>query len=159
MPAGPLREPARRGLARADAVVLLGADRAALAPRLPPPVLLATLAATNGEAVSGRAVVAFAGIGRPAKFFGSLRAAGARLVAQHVFPDHHPYREAELRRLADEATAAGALLVTTAKDQVRLTPLWRDRVAILAVQVAWRDESAIAALLDGVFAGRDPASV
>ncbi|HEX4112472.1 MAG TPA: tetraacyldisaccharide 4'-kinase [Stellaceae bacterium] len=150
MPAGPLREPAPQGLARADAIVLIGDDRAGIAARVVKPMLRAALAPTNGAAFAGRAVVAFAGIGRPAKFFASLRAAEARLVAQHVFPDHHSYRESELRRLASEAAANDAALVTTEKDHVRLGEEWRERIATLAVRIVWEDESRVTALLDTV---------
>jgi tetraacyldisaccharide 4'-kinase len=147
LPAGPLREPAEQGLARADAVVLIGEDRAGMRARFSRPMLVAKLSPINGADFAGRAVVAFAGIGRPEKFFTTLRSAGARLAAQHAFPDHHPYREVELRRLADEAAANQAMLVTTEKDHARLTGAWRARVAALAVRIAWDEETGVADLL------------
>lgn len=150
MPAGPLREPAVAGLARADAVVMMGDDWFDLIPRLKKPVLRATIVAVNGGDFAGKSVVAFAGIGRPEKFFPTLDKAGAQLVARHGFPDHYVYSETDLRRLADEATAKGATLVTTEKDRARLAPAWRRRVAALAVTVAWQDEAALSHLLDTV---------
>lgn len=148
LPAGPLREPVAAGLARADAVALIGADEAGVTPRLAgKPVLRACLVAENAADFAGRAVIGFAGIGRPAKFFATLEALGARLVARHAFPDHHPYGENELRRLQRAADAAGALLVTTAKDAVRLPLRWRTRTRILTVRVAWDDEAALDTLL------------
>jgi tetraacyldisaccharide 4'-kinase len=78
----------------------------------------------------GAKVVAFAGIGRPQKFFDSLEACGARLVARHAFPDHHPYRLPEILALQRQAEALGALLVTTEKDMIKVAPfedrLWRN---------------------------------
>jgi tetraacyldisaccharide 4'-kinase len=145
VPAGPLREPAAVGLARADAFVLMGEDETALAPALVDrPLLRARLRAENAGAYSGAAVVAFAGIARPAKFFATLESVGARIVERHAFGDHHPYTVAELealRRLRD--AHAGARLVTTAKDFVRLPAAWRDAVEVLAVAVAWEDEAAL----------------
>ncbi|MGO8920811.1 MAG: tetraacyldisaccharide 4'-kinase [Stellaceae bacterium] len=147
LPAGPLRERLASGLARADAVVLMGEDTAGITPLLAgKTVLRARLAAENGGDVAGRALVAFAGIGRPEKFFASLAAAGGTLVARHGFADHHRYRESELKRL--QAEAAGALLVTTAKDRVRLPAPWRARVSVLEVRVAWEDAAALDALLE-----------
>jgi len=151
MPAGPLREPALAGLARADAIVLMGEDRTGLTRRIAKPVLRAELVPTDAAAVKNRSVVAFAGIGRPEKFFATLEAAGALVVARHPFPDHHRYRESELDKLAAEAAAKNAILVTTEKDRVRLAPDWRSRVTALAVEVAWRDEPALAALLAAIF--------
>jgi tetraacyldisaccharide 4'-kinase len=147
LPAGPLRESVSAGLARASAVVLVGADRTAVLRLLPPglPVLLAELAYPH-EATRLREerVVAFAGIGRPEKFFAGLAQVGAQVVAAHAFADHHRYRESELQALASEAERHGdARLVTTAKDHVRLPPAWRERVAILPVKLRWRDPAAL----------------
>ncbi|MEE9209502.1 MAG: tetraacyldisaccharide 4'-kinase, partial [Kiloniellales bacterium] len=155
MPAGPLRESVARGLARADAVVLLGRDElnlgAALARRLP--VLTAQLAPRPGsESLVGRKVLAFAGIGRPEKFFATLAGPegglGAELVETRAFPDHHPYSAAELRSLRARARSLDAILVTTEKDAVRLTPEQREGIETLAVAVAWDDPAALQALLD-----------
>lgn len=140
-PAGPLREPVDDGLARARAALLIGEDRAGVGSRLAAslPVLTADLApADDAPDLRGRHVLAFAGIGRPAKFFASLEAAGARLAAARAFPDHHPYRPAELRALLDESERLGVPLVTTAKDRVRLPPDLRDRVLVLPVVLRFR---------------------
>jgi tetraacyldisaccharide 4'-kinase len=150
LPAGPLREPAAQSLARADAVVLMGEDRAGVVRHLHKPVLHAALAPVNGADFAGKSVIAFAGIGRPEKFFATLDACNARLIARYGFPDHHAYSDADLRGLTAEATAKRAFLVTTEKDRARLTPSWRARIAALAVKTAWRDEAALSALLDSV---------
>jgi tetraacyldisaccharide 4'-kinase len=159
VPAGPLRERVADGLARADALVILGEDRhglAALAGGLP--VLKAWLEPDPAAAarLAGRDVLAFAGIGRPEKFFATLEALGARVVERAPFADHHPYRPAEVAALIDRAAAAGALPVTTAKDAVRLPPELRGGVAVLPVSVRWEDEGALAALLSPVLLKGSP---
>ncbi len=98
----------------------------------------------------GGRVFAFAGIGRPAKFFATLAQAGAHVAGQRAFPDHHRYRPAELHRLARRADALGAVLVTTPKDAVRLPPEWRDRVDVAGVSLRWTDDTALEALLGDV---------
>jgi len=152
VPAGPLREPVAAGLARAHAVVVMGPDRAGLAAALAggPPVLRAALVPDpeHALALAGRAVVAFAGIGRPEKFFATLEELGARLVARAAFADHHPYDGGDLAGLARRAEADGARLVTTAKDLVRVPPAWRDRVTALAVRVRWDDPAALDRVLE-----------
>jgi tetraacyldisaccharide 4'-kinase len=110
-------------------------------------VLHAGLEPLAGERFAGKRVAAFAGIGRPEKFFAGLRALGAELVAAYGFPDHHPYRDGELAALRREAAAAGARLVTTRKDWVRLPPRDRDGIDVLDVALRWRDERALDALL------------
>jgi len=68
-------------------------------------------------------VFAMAGIGRPEKFFHTLQAMGARVVGTRAFPDHHRYTLLEIEAVKQIATNAGALVVTTEKDAVRLHSL------------------------------------
>jgi tetraacyldisaccharide 4'-kinase len=149
MPAGPLRETVGRGLGRAQAVVIIGEDRcgseAAAAGSLP--VLHAALVPQNADEFAGRKVLAFAGIGRPAKFYATLEALGAEIVARRDFPDHHRYRADEVSVLLAAARARGALAVTTAKDRVRLPDELRCEVGVLEVAIAWRDKDALVELL------------
>jgi tetraacyldisaccharide 4'-kinase len=151
IPAGPLREPVATGLARCDAVVLLGDDRHAIATRLPLdlPVLHARLVPDDAmRALANETVVAFAGIARPDKFFCMLTDVGCRLAAQQGFADHHVFRSDEVMRLAELADHHGARLVTTAKDHVRLPPEARAMAIPLDVGVRWTDPEALHALLD-----------
>ncbi|WP_376958393.1 tetraacyldisaccharide 4'-kinase [Azospirillum sp. A26] len=153
VPAGPLRERVADGLARADALVILGEDHHGLAGLAGGRPVLAARLEPDPEAAArlvGRDVLAFAGIGRPEKFFATLEAFGARIAERVPFADHHPYRPAEVAALIDRAAALGALPVTTAKDAVRLPPEVRAKIAVLPVSVRWADESALAALLTPV---------
>lgn len=149
-PAGSLREPLASGIARAQAVVLIGADRTGVRALLPKgfPVLGARLVPGPEEAsLRGRRVFAFAGIARPEKFFASLEEAGAVVVRSRSFPDHHSYSAPELARLLNMAARLDALALTTAKDRVRLPAAMRERVQILSVTLAWDDPSALESLL------------
>lgn len=149
IPAGPLREPIARGVARAQAVVLLGEDRVGVTKRLGRiPLLRATLEPeTEAGALQGHRVLAFAGIGRPAKFFHTLEKQGATLVETRAFPDHHPYTPAEIGHLINAAESHAAALMTTTKDYVRVPPHQREYVTVLRVAVAWEDEAALMRVL------------
>jgi tetraacyldisaccharide 4'-kinase len=151
IPAGPLREPPGPALERAQGVVLVGEDVEGLAGRLPTalPVFGARLVPAPGaEALADRRVYAFAGIGRPAKFFGTLAAMGCDIVAARPFADHHRYREAEIDEIVYEAAARDAMPVTTAKDAVRLPADRRAQIRVLDVVLEWRGEAAIRRFLD-----------
>lgn len=155
IPAGPLRESLTGGLARADAVILLAAASMARHPAEPaeiaragaPPVVPARLVAIEGERFAGRRLYAFAGIGRPEKFFATLRETGAAVVGARAFPDHCPFAARDLARLRREAARLGARLVTTRKDFVRLPLGERGEIAVLDVAVRWPDPEALARLL------------
>jgi tetraacyldisaccharide 4'-kinase len=84
---------------------------------------------------TGRKVIAFAGIGRPEKFFGTLRALKADIVAAHAFADHHVFDKGEIARLKAAAKKENAVLITTEKDFVRLAPTDREGVTTLPIEV------------------------
>ncbi len=127
IPSGPLRAPMGAQWPAVDAVLVIGDGAAGdavarEARRRGKPVFRARLAPdpVQAEALRGRRLLAFAGIGRPEKFFDTLRACGATLAATRSFPDHHPYTAADLAGLRDEAARQGLQAVTTEKDFVRI---------------------------------------
>ncbi len=136
IPAGPLRESLADGAKRADFALIIGNDRTGLRQRLALPVLTGRLVADPADVASlrGKPLFAFAGIGRPQKFFDSLTDAGLDLRGTVEFPDHHRFSAPELADLRLKARAAQAELVTTAKDFVRLAP--DDRVAVSVLRIA-----------------------
>ena len=73
-----------------------------------------------GDELRAQPFLAFCGIGRPAKFFDTLRDAGISTVKCRAFPDHHPYTDADARALLGTAKTLKAGLITTAKDLARL---------------------------------------
>jgi tetraacyldisaccharide 4'-kinase len=151
LPAGPLREPVAAGLSRADALVVMGEDRRGLrrlAESRDLPCLGARLVPDGDSGwLRDQPVLAFAGIGRPDKFFATLVTLGARLAGTMSFPDHHRYTADTVMRLVERAAAQGAIPITTAKDHVRLPAEARAMVRQLPVRVAWDEPAALEALL------------
>jgi tetraacyldisaccharide 4'-kinase len=166
MPAGPLRENLRRGLARADAAVLVaGEGDASCTERLLTargmPVLRAVLAPVGAERLTGSRLLAFAGIGRPQKFFATLEGLGVDLAGARALPDHHPFSATELEKLYRDAERLGARLITTTKDIVRVPSAQRAGIEVLDVEIRWADPAALAGLIRPVVLsapgnGRDP---
>ncbi len=147
LPAGPLREPVRQGLARADAVIVSGSGSPALS-GFAGPVLHARLVEDRSVLARGTRVVAFAGIGRPAKFFASLVALGMEIADHRAYGDHHVYTQAEIARLKARARATQSTLVTTEKDFARLTPAERDGIVALPVRSEFAEQDVLDGLLD-----------
>ena len=148
-PAGPLRAPLARHWPHVGGLVLIGAGEpgeavARQAAGRGLPVHRARLVAQGGD-LAGRRVLAFAGIGRPEKFFATLSEAGAEIAATRAFPDHHPFRDRDLRRLAADSDTLGADLVTTGKDAVRLPAAFAARVRVLPVRLVFSDAGAVRA--------------
>lgn len=131
IPAGPLRAPLDTQWPLVDALIVIGegepGERLAAqamqrdrAPRIG--VTRARLCPDKAEAsrLRGARALAFAGIGRPEKFFATLRSIGVELAATRAFADHHAYSQAEIEDLRREAERLGAILLTTEKDLVRI---------------------------------------
>jgi len=156
MPAGPLRETVARGLSRADAVVVLGPDQHHIGGLVPEhlPIVRADLAPTGAaQDLAGRRVLAFAGIGRPEKFFATLKGLGAELVETRAFADHHRFRPDELEAVLARAEALEATAVTTEKDVTRLPAAYRDKVNVLPVEVSWQQADLLDRLLGRLESG------
>jgi len=115
LPAGPLREPLDR-LSEADLVIEHGETDDSK------PSMLLTITAVRklndpGECrtiqdFAGSTVHAIAGIGNPKRFFEQLRRHGLTVI-EHIFPDHHVYREDDLAPFARET------ILMTEKDAVK----------------------------------------
>ena len=154
IPAGPLREPVGPGLARADAVLSIGPESAQRTFRnrwgdaLTCPHMTARLEPLQtGLPLNGLRVLAFAGIGRPEKFFATLRENGADILREVALGDHQPLTEGLMRRLESDAAASGAQLVTTEKDAVRLPASFRPKVMTVPVRLVFDAPDDIRALL------------
>lgn len=155
-PAGPLREPIPAALSRTDAVILMlpykdyepEADLIAWFDGRP--VIKAWLAPAGG--LPDGKLFAFAGIGRPNKFFDALRREGADLADCLGYDDHHAYSEGDIRYLHELAKEVGAKLVTTEKDYARLPATLRAGITPWPVDVYFDDPDAVLRLIKPIIA-------
>jgi len=154
MPAGPLREALNSGLARGDVLLSIGSPQAQekLTANWPQiagkPRLEAMLKPLQmGMDWQGQRVIAFAGIGRPGKFFATLRAEGAEIIEAHAFTDHATFSDTILQRLLKESRQKNAQLVTTEKDAARLPASFRPEVISLPVRLEIPNEELLEDLM------------
>lgn len=147
-PAGPLREPVAQAVTRTDAIVLIGKEKQPDLAGFSGKVFRSHLQ-TPDKAASGK-MIAFAGIGRPEKFFSSLRAAGADLEQEIAFADHQPYTDKHVADLFAWATSSGAKLITTAKDLMRWPEEFRNELLIWPVELVFDPVDDVSALLQKV---------
>lgn len=150
IPAGPLRAPLGVQMDQADFCLVIGDDKRDV-PSIshyskpifhghlqPDPAQIATYRKTR--------VFAFAGIGRPEKFFTTLTHAGVDVAKSKSFPDHHTYTRATLEGLLAEAGRENLTLITTAKDAIRIhaiAPDLADRFSVLDVELVCDDADAL----------------
>jgi len=116
------------------------------------PVFRARLMPDAGAAAAlkGQKALAFAGIGRPEKFFATLAEIGADIVARASFPDHHAYTRRDIDQLMARANQLGAIPVTTEKDAVRIADTGNIRT--LPVRIVFDDPAGFDALIEKALA-------
>ncbi|MBI4276111.1 MAG: tetraacyldisaccharide 4'-kinase [Rhizobiales bacterium] len=158
-PAGPLRAPLAAQFDKTDALLVIGGNSGAtdlveLAHARGLPVFTGRLVPIPAELarLSGRKVLAFAGIGNPEKFFATLRDAGIDAPVREAFADHHRYTATEAADLLARAARDNLLPVTTEKDMARLAgePALKElasRACALPVALALDNEIAFRKLL------------
>lgn len=164
LPSGPLRAPLVPQLEQADAVLLIGIKGMEMGG---PGYRVEQLAQQHGctvlhghleadpatvTALQDMKLHAFAGIGRPEKFFSTLRRVGLNVALTRAFPDHHTFSPEEVEVMVQSAARQRALLVTTEKDMARLSTqkfrLLRQRIACLPVHLVLDDPAQLDALLE-----------
>ena len=147
-PAGPLRQHPET-LDQADWVVAVGASPA---PELKGrEVLAARRKGRWGRGVESLqdkpAVVALCGLGRSSQFVETVQTLcaedGLEYAGAKLFPDHHHWQEGDL-----DDSVAGRVMVTTAKDDVRLPSAWRSRVVVVELELEWQDAEAWQTLVE-----------
>jgi tetraacyldisaccharide 4'-kinase len=159
LPAGPLRAPLAPQLVRTDGLVIVGSGAAAdgVAARVAAKGSLVFRAqvrpgAASIAALRGKRVLAFAGIGDPARFFRSLRACSIDVAVERAFADHHPFSRGELDELMAIAARGNLTLVTTEKDLARLRnnatlETFTQGIIPFAVTLAFDDEAGLRSFL------------
>ncbi len=132
LPAGPLRESARR-LQRSDLIVVNeGEWPNAYSMHLQPGALTQL---TTGREVNRQSlrspIAAIAAIGHPQRFFKTLQNMGLAII-KHPFPDHHYFQEKELQFAANT-------VIMTEKDAVKCQSFAQDTWYFLPVEAKLSD--------------------
>lgn len=159
IPAGPVRAPMAVQLRHATAILKVGnGDNADFlvrkAARAGIGVMEAALRPRPMPELLGRRVLAFAGIADPGKFYRTVESLGAEIAISRSFADHAHLEDDQIRDLLDTAEKEDLLLVTTAKDHVRLrghgglAATLSGRVRVVEVEMRFDDPRAPAAIID-----------
>ena len=141
-PAGPLREPIKKGINRADIILLVGNKKDIEKTKKNYPFLKQknifysqivpckeSLNHNNGR------YIAFAGIAKPTKFFQTLKDCNYNIVNEFSLPNHKPFKKKFLKKINEKAKISNAKLITTEKDYVRLPLKYRNIVEVFKVNL------------------------
>ncbi len=141
IPSGPLRETIKNGLSRADGVILIGDDEMPNellkfdSDKIYHAILKPDIDWLNNDGD----YIAFAGIGRPSKFFSSLKSAGVKISRCYSYGDHYNYKNSDLEYLRKKAKQYLAKLITTKKDILRISKHQRKDIAVFPIMLYCHD--------------------
>ena len=79
--------------------------------------------------------VAFSGIGRPEKFFNSLKKVDCNVIKEISFEDHHIYTNNEIEKILLTAKKENAKVITTSKDWIKLSSDYRNQIDVLEIEI------------------------
>ena len=163
LPAGPLREPVKEGLKRANAIILVGEDKWGVRFYLERngfslPILTGhfELDDTVVSLFKNKNVFAFAGLGNPQKFYDSLKQVGIVVQQTADFPDHYYYTRFDIDAL--KAKAGDMAILTTEKDGVKLPKDTRQNIFVMPGKFIFDKPEEVWNLLQGVWDVSDSSS-
>lgn len=162
-PAGPLRAPLDQQITIADAMIVLTGKKpdhdglSDLRKSFSGPVMSAKIAPDDDVTwLRSARIIAFAGIGRPDKFFQTVSRIAPDLIGTMTYPDHHKFTASDARDLMARAFAEDAVLLTTEKDWMRLpndNPVLNElkenaRILPIKLEFDGSDENQLGKLID-----------
>lgn len=159
VPSGPLRETIESAVAKSDLLLTIGPQgdvHDAFRQKWAAVTKLSHVTSTitplqTGMDWRGMSALAFAGIGRPEKFYNTLKEMGVVVKATRSFDDHQTIPASLLMRLEKEAWEMDAQLVTTEKDAVRLPKEWQQNVLTVPVRLQIHDSDIFDNALRAIF--------
>ncbi len=125
IPAGPLRDRPDFAIEGATDILMIGEPNPELFKKIERKTHKNLALSTANISVSSEhdkknLYLAFAGIGRPEKFFDTLKNMELAIVETVSFPDHHYYIEDDIEYLKELSEKQKARLITTEKDFTKL---------------------------------------
>lgn len=125
VPSGPVRAPIKEQMQQLSAILKVGSGEAAdplvrKAARAGKTIFVSAIQPVIPPDFVGARVLAYAGIADPDKFYRTVESLGGNIIERRSFSDHHAFEEDEIADLLALADKQQLLLVTTAKDAVRL---------------------------------------
>jgi tetraacyldisaccharide 4'-kinase len=140
LPAGPLRDRIDFAAKNISAAIIIGKDEAGVKDYItrkiiPKCEIVFAVFETNQKPNNQQKYFAFAGIGRPEKFFETLQKNDFILAQTQSFSDHYYYNNSDEENLLQQAQNLNAKLITTEKDFVKLSPEFQKQVEVLKVEL------------------------
>jgi tetraacyldisaccharide 4'-kinase len=118
LPAGPLREPFRSALNKADEIYSIGTTKLKNAKKYGAIHLDYEIA--DAKKYKNKSFITMCGIANPNKFLETLKSIAANSIEHFTFPDHHEYSIEDLKDVINCAAINKCKILTTSKDYIKI---------------------------------------
>lgn len=148
LPSGALRETISSAIKRASFFIIVNKDETNFFEKInnKKEIINASIQEENKNCGKDK-YIAFCGLGKPQKFFDSLKKANYNVIKEIVFEDHYCYKDKDLKQIFDIAEKNNAKVITTEKDFVKLTNNYKGKVEILKINVMFENKDRLKELL------------
>ncbi|MEK6682728.1 MAG: tetraacyldisaccharide 4'-kinase [Nitrospirota bacterium] len=85
--------------------------------------------------LNNKSVSIFSGIANPLSFSYLIKNAGAKIIGEFVFNDHHSYTKVNIDKIVGSAGKDVAMIITTEKDAVKIREFIKEDINIWAIRV------------------------
>lgn len=145
IPAGPLRQNIKSGLAMADLVIIINEindeNLNLIKKNYHGKIIFAKTICKNLELFdNNKNYLAFCGLAYPDKFFNFLTKQNLSLIEKINFADHYYYNNEELKKLITKAEEQNCQLITTKKDWVKFPSSYQKIINYLDIEVEFADQ-------------------
>ena len=142
LPAGPLRETINSGIKKSDILILFNKDENCIEKRIKNkiPVIYGNSKIKKFANLKNKKIISFSGMGRPEKFYSSLKEKKLNVLKFFSFPDHYSYSKKKIDSLLKYAKKNNSILVTTLKDKQRINISQRKRMVFLDLEIEIKQE-------------------
>lgn len=137
LPSGPMRETLDDVVKRATFFIIIGEDKQNLEKKLleyNAKVIHANIIEKN-KSNNNESYIAFCGIGRPQKFFNSLKKSNYNVIKEISFSDHCKYTKNDILKLISESKQLNTKLITTKKDWVKIPDCYKKNIEVLDIYI------------------------
>ena len=136
LPLGRLRESLKSGLKKSDIIIFMRKDNKNLKNKIKKyrkNIFIGKIETKKITNLKNKKIIAFAGIGKPDKFYKSLEKEGAKIIKKFNFPDHYQYTKNDLLNLIKKSN--NLPIFTTMKDFVKIPAELKSEFNILDIDI------------------------
>lgn len=155
LPFGPLRQSFKSGIKRANAAIIVGKDKTKLSKKInsiltSSATIIPSLTSAQLTKLKKQKLFAFAGIGKPEKFYKTLKDLKLKISKTQAFADHYSYTRKDIEKLIVKANKENLQLITTEKDFVKIPKEYQKNIKYLPISIDVKEFKILEKMLNSV---------